>query len=100
MFRSRALRMVLALVVGLSVFEITGCAAQRNAPEFRAGGVTSPAFGRRGRKGRRNRRPDLAPAHGSAAPNFVLTSLDKDRTVELASFNGKKPVVLVFGSYT
>jgi hypothetical protein len=37
---------------------------------------------------------------GDRAPNFNLQSLDKQRRVELASFRGSRPVVLVFGSYT
>ncbi len=37
---------------------------------------------------------------GQAAPDFTLGVLDKSETVELASFRGKEPVVLVFGSYT
>ena len=37
---------------------------------------------------------------GDAAPNFALQTLDKKSRVELASFRGSKPVVLVFGSYT
>lgn len=45
-------------------------------------------------------RPDLAPTLGSEAPNFTLKTLDGEREVELTSFHGKKPVVLVFGSYT
>ena len=43
---------------------------------------------------------DLAPSLGSDAPNFKLKRFDSEQTVELASFEGKKPVVLVFGSYT
>lgn len=43
---------------------------------------------------------DLAPSLGSDAPNFKLKMLKSDQEVELASFKGKKPVVLVFGSYT
>jgi len=43
---------------------------------------------------------DTAPALGSDAPNFKLKRLHSEDTVELASFMGKKPVVLVFGSYT
>ncbi len=43
---------------------------------------------------------DLAPSLGADAPNFKLKSFDTEQTVELASFKGKKPVVLVFGSYT
>ena len=37
---------------------------------------------------------------GDEAPNFSLQTLDKESRVELASFRGSKPVVLVFGSYT
>ena len=37
---------------------------------------------------------------GDAAPNFALQTLDRKSRVELASFRGSKPVVLVFGSYT
>ena len=37
---------------------------------------------------------------GEAAPDFSLAKLDKSETVRLSSFQGKEPVVLVFGSYT
>jgi hypothetical protein len=37
---------------------------------------------------------------GDAAPDFALPTLDKSAEVELASFRGKRPVVLIFGSYT
>jgi hypothetical protein len=37
---------------------------------------------------------------GAPAPNFRLPAYDKSGEVELASFRGKSPVVLVFGSYT
>lgn len=40
---------------------------------------------------------------GDAAPGFSLETLeknDKKSQVDLASFRGQKPVVLVFGSYT
>lgn len=40
----------------------------------------------------------LAP--GDMAPDFRLPSLDRRSLVELASFRGSQPVVLVFGSYT
>jgi hypothetical protein len=35
-----------------------------------------------------------------AAPDFNLETYDKSGTVQLSSFRGKEPVVLVFGSYT
>ena len=37
---------------------------------------------------------------GKTAPDFKLKSLDGKRTVQLSSFAGRKPVALVFGSYT
>jgi len=37
---------------------------------------------------------------GDYAPDFSLNTYDKKSTVQLSSFRGKKPVVLVFGSYT
>ncbi len=37
---------------------------------------------------------------GDPAPDFNLQAKDKDRRVQLSSFRGSKPVVLVFGSYT
>jgi hypothetical protein len=37
---------------------------------------------------------------GQNAPDFSLKTADAGSTVSLASFRGKRPVVLVFGSYT
>jgi hypothetical protein len=37
---------------------------------------------------------------GEEAPDFSLPLLHQSTPVELASFRGKEPVVLVFGSYT
>ncbi len=37
---------------------------------------------------------------GQEAPNFKLKSLDGESETELSSFQGKKPVVLIFGSYS
>jgi hypothetical protein len=37
---------------------------------------------------------------GDAAPDFDLQTVDKQARVQLSSFRGVKPVVLVFGSYT
>ena len=52
----------------------------------------------RGRK-RGSRTPDKLK-EGQAAPDFTLKSPDGKRTFKLSSFKGKKPVVLIFGSYT
>jgi hypothetical protein len=37
---------------------------------------------------------------GDPAPGFNLPTADRSSSVSLASFRGRKPVVLVFGSYT
>jgi hypothetical protein len=37
---------------------------------------------------------------GDPAPDFSLPTLDRQSRVQLSSFRGKMPVVLVFGSYT
>jgi hypothetical protein len=37
---------------------------------------------------------------GDPAPDFALPASDRKSQVELASFRGAKPVVLIFGSYT
>lgn len=37
---------------------------------------------------------------GDAAPDFKLKTKDFTREVELSSFRGKRPVVLIFGSYS
>ena len=37
---------------------------------------------------------------GDLAPDFTLPTIDHKAEVTLSSFRGKRPVVLVFGSYT
>ena len=57
---------------------------------------------RRRRQGMRERmmRDDNAPKVGDVAPVFTIKSLDGKSETDLASFKGKKPVLLFFGSYT
>ncbi len=51
---------------------------------------------------RREREPsaDTAPQVGDDAPPFRLKSLDGKSETDITDFKGKKPVVLLFGSYT
>jgi hypothetical protein len=42
----------------------------------------------------------LAPKAGGLAPDFELKSANDENSVRLSSFKGKRPVVLIFGSYT
>ena len=37
---------------------------------------------------------------GDKAPDFELKTVDGKQTVRLSSFQGKRPVLLIFGSYT
>ena len=41
-----------------------------------------------------------APAVGDEAPDFELPLLSSTESVRLSSFRNRKPVVLIFGSYT
>jgi hypothetical protein len=45
-------------------------------------------------------RETLAPAVGADAPDFKLPRLGGTDYVQLSSFRGRKPVALIFGSYT
>lgn len=54
----------------------------------------------RRRDERESRGSDNAPKVGDEAPPFKLKSLDGKSKTDLAKFKGKKPVVLLFGSYT
>jgi len=52
------------------------------------------------RPGRGGRAGGSAPQVGERAPTFELATLDGKAKVNLETFRGKKPVVLIFGSYT
>ncbi|MCX6909712.1 MAG: redoxin domain-containing protein [Verrucomicrobia bacterium] len=54
---------------------------------------------RPGQHGGDLRMPDTLRV-GDAAPDFKLKTKDGSREVTLSSFKGKRPVVLVFGSFT
>lgn len=42
----------------------------------------------------------LAPRVGEMAPDFTLQNIAGTETITLSDFRGKKPVALIFGSYT
>jgi hypothetical protein len=45
-------------------------------------------------------REPLAPAIGADAPDFDLPQLGTAERVRLSQFRGRRPVALIFGSYT
>jgi hypothetical protein len=63
--------------------------------------VAGPAWAQRGGRdaGRQMRGTDTLSV-GDMAPDFKLKTMDGKQQVQLSSFRGKRPVVLVFGSYT
>jgi len=60
-------------------------------------GMCVPSFAQR-REGDNRREGSLKV--GDPAPDFDLKRLDAEGKVRLSSFKSKKPVVLIFGSYT
>jgi len=54
----------------------------------------------RRRPGSERRRVPDKLKEGDMAPDFALKSVDGKKTVKLSSFRNKRPVVLIFGSYT
>ena len=49
---------------------------------------------------KKKQKDESGPAVGEEAPDFEMRTLEGDKVVKLSDFRGKKPVVLVFGSYT
>ena len=45
-------------------------------------------------------RDEMGPGVGQEPPDFFLKRMGSDEKVRLSSFKGKRPVALVFGSYT
>lgn len=45
-------------------------------------------------------RDEMGPHVGDAPPDFNLKRMGSEERVKLSSFKGKKPVALIFGSYT
>lgn len=66
---------------------------------FLSGGLSLLAQRGEGRRSGDYRTRDTLRA-GDPAPDFKLKTMGGDREVQLSSFKGKRPVVLVFGSYT
>ena len=45
-------------------------------------------------------RDGMGPGVGETPPDFFLKRMGSDERVRLSSFSGKRPVALIFGSYT
>ena len=85
MFKSLQTSVLLSLLLGLLV---STAVAQRPGRGPRQSGKSRP-----------RRAADRLKA-GDLAPNFTLSSPDGKQTITLRDYRGKKPVALVFGSYT
>jgi hypothetical protein len=78
-----------ALTMAFTVHEI-GLSQGKKDPK--TGEINTPAA-----KGERKTTKLRA---GDSAPDFTLKDVKKKNEVTLSKFAGKKPVVLIFGSYT
>ena len=76
------------LIVAFLMVGLTASLLAQNRP----GEVNTPPA-------RGERKPDTLKV-GDLAPDFTLPDLAGKNTVTLSNFRGKKPVVLIFGSYT
>lgn len=85
--------------IGLDELEAWFEVADRDGDGVLAGAEMPSAGGRRGR-GERPGRPEPLARVGEPAPDFTLKPPDGGEPVTLSSFAGKKPVALIFGSYT
>ena len=70
-----------------------------------AGGLLVSAAAAQTERQRPGRGADDMPRQGTLrvgdlAPDFTLKMKEGNRDVKLSSFKGRRPVVLVFGSYT
>lgn len=64
----------------------------KQSPGAKPGEVNTPPA--------RGERPPERLKVGDAAPDFILADPTAKKEVKLSSFQGKKPVVLIFGSHT
>jgi hypothetical protein len=83
--------MKILLTLSTIILIMSGCASSKiEPPPLLNGGKGHPGDFRR-----------VDTVHlGDMAPDFKLKTLDGKRTIRLRQFRGKRPVVLIFGSYT
>lgn len=55
---------------------------------------------RREHRAWQNRFNALAPKVGDLAPDFELRDINGENPIRLSDFRGRKPVALIFGSFT
>jgi peroxiredoxin len=63
-------------------------------------GKKDPKTGEINTPAAKGERKTTALRSGDMAPDFTLPDLKKTKDMKLSSYQGKKPVVLIFGSYT
>jgi len=85
------MRYSILLTLGLATFTLFGCAAPAGpGPETDADQ----------QQAKRETPEDSAPKSGQQAPLMKLRTMDGSAEVDLAGLVGKRPVLLMFGSYT
>lgn len=99
--------MLLSIVAGSVLLAPTLAQDQTERGNRRERGVQRGQDGERGGNRRRGRGGDAnrparkpAPQLADIAPSFKLKSIDGKDETDTASYRGKKPILLFFGSYT
>lgn len=86
----------IAALFGKLDADVDGVLDPKEMPERR------PSRGRRSHQGENSEPPaEVVPQVGEVAPDFELPVVaDMEKTIKLSSFQGEKPVALIFGSFT
>lgn len=85
--RSNVSKVVVVTLAVATLLSVAGC-AKRSKKRMRFGKIPEKY------------KNDGAPKVGDVAPLFALKTLDGDQLVDLKQRVGKRPVALIFGSYT
>ena len=81
-----------SLCILILAFTLPGIGTSQGKKDLNPGEINTPPA--------KGERKTTTLRLGDAAPDFTLPDVKKTKVVTLSSFKEKKPVVLIFGSYT
>ncbi len=84
----------------MRIFALRGLAAGLCVCQLLSTALAQQKNGEPRRPGRESPRREGTLKAGDPAPDFTLATLDGKQQVTLSGFRGKRPVALIFGSYT
>ena len=80
------------ITVFIIAFALPGIGTSQGKKDSKTGEINTPPA--------KGERKTTTLRVGDPAPDFTLPDMKKTKEVSLSSFKDKKPVVLIFGSYT